>query len=134
MKNINLIAGTLVLSFCCSGFAADPPADGNASPPVAKAPAAKAAPAKQEKREPEQEVTYDDLDKYMGQRVIVHSKLGTTRSGKLVKHTMSEIAIIQDGSEYQFSFARDSIRSLGVPLPPPEAKTPDTGDAGAKKN
>jgi len=137
MKNLSLTVAILIVALACStGFAADPPADTKsaAAAKAPAAPAAKAAPAKAEKHEAEQEVTYEDLDKYMGQRVIVHSKLGSTRSGKLIKHTLSEITITLDEGGYEFSFTRDAIKSLGVPVAPPDAKAPDSGDASAKKN
>jgi hypothetical protein len=131
MKKLSLMVGSLVLALCGGGsFAADPPADAKS------APATKAAPVKmeKEKKEAEREITYEDLDKYMGQRVIVHSKIGSTRSGKLIKHTMTEIIIAIDDGGYEFSFTREAIQSLAVPVSPPDAKTPDAGDGSAKKN
>src|ERR1700761_918008 len=76
----------------------------------AKTPAKTAQPPK----EVEREIPYMELGHFINQRVIVHSNLGTVRSGKLTHYSQTQIGIDLDGSGAQFTFERDSIKSVGV--------------------
>ncbi|MEP6485451.1 MAG: hypothetical protein ABJB01_13460 [Rudaea sp.] len=81
-------------------------------------------------QETERTISYEELGNFKGQRVIIHSATGTTRAGKLTKYSQTQIDIALDGSEAQFTFLRDAIKSIGVPLAPQETQ----GDGSAKKN
>jgi hypothetical protein len=102
-----------------------------AQPAPTKSTPAKAAPKKAEPPKPvEKEVAYADLAQYINKRVIVHSKLGTTRSGTLTHYTQSQIDIALDGNGAQLSFVPEAIKSLAVPVEPEETQSSDS----AKKN
>jgi hypothetical protein len=81
-------------------------------------------------QEPEREIPYEELDKFKGQRIIVHSTIGTTRSGTLTRYSGTQIDIALDGNGLQFTFLRDGIKSIGIPITP----EPAPGDDSAKKN
>jgi hypothetical protein len=83
--------------------------------------------------EPSQDVEYADLDKFIGKRVIVRSKLDTTRSGILVKHSASEIYLKLDGGA-ELSMQADSIKRVSVPIaaPDPLIKAGDPKPTDAK--
>lgn len=67
----------------------------------------------------QQEVAYADLGKYVGKRVIVRSKLNTTRAGVLTRYTASEIDLKLD-SGAELSMPADSIKSVGIPIGAPD--------------
>ncbi len=96
-----------------------------AQPAAPKTPPKPAAPAK----EIEREIPYADLGRFIGKRVIVHSMLGTVRTGTLTHYSQSQIDITLDGGA-QLSFTRDSIKSVDVPVAPEEPQ----GSDSAKKN
>ena len=81
-------------------------------------------------QEPERDIPYEEVAKFKGQRIIVHSTIGTTRSGTLTKYSGTQIDIALDGSGLQFTFLRDAIKSIGIPITP----DPALGDDSAKKN
>ncbi len=81
-------------------------------------------------QEPEREIPYEELDKFKGQRIIVHSAIGTTRSGTLTRYSGTQIDIALDGNGLQFTYLRDGIKSIGIPITP----QPAPGDDSAKKN
>ncbi len=81
-------------------------------------------------QEPQREIPYEELSTFKGQRIIVHTTLGTTRSGKLTKYSQTQIDIAQDGNDAQFTFLREGIKSIGIPIAP----EPTQEDSSAKKN
>ena len=81
-------------------------------------------------QEPERDIPYEEVGKFKGQRIIVHSTIGTTRSGILTKYSGTQIDIALDGNGLQFTFLRDGIKSIGIPITP----EPAPGDDSAKKN
>jgi hypothetical protein len=119
-----LIKSTILFGVLVSLAAAVPPGTVPQAQQKKSARPAAAAP------EPQKEITYDELAQYKGQRVIVHSKIGTTRSGKLTKYSSTQIDIESDGTGATFTFLRDAIKSLAVPVAPPETQS----DGSAKKN
>jgi hypothetical protein len=114
----------LALVVIAGGAFAAQPAPTTATP-------AKAAPKKAEPPKPvEREVSYADLGGYLNKRIIVHSNLGTVRSGTLTHYTQAQIDIALDGNGAQLSFTRDTIKSVTVPIAPEETQASDS----AKKN
>jgi sRNA-binding protein len=95
-----------------------------AAQPVTKPHPAAAAPT-------QREITYDDLSNQIGKRVIVHTKLGTVRSGILTKVSKSSIDVTLD-SGAELSIPADGIRSLSVPVSPPDPLFPTAGEPSAK--
>ncbi|MDR3389770.1 MAG: hypothetical protein P4L92_22240 [Rudaea sp.] len=79
----------------------------------------------------QREIAYADLETQVGKRITVHTRLGTVRSGILTKYTKSEIDMkLDEGTD--LTVPANTIRSLSIPVPPPE--TPTKGDGSAKKN
>ena len=79
----------------------------------------------------QREITYDDLSNQLGKRITVHTKLGTVRSGTLVKVTKSLIDVkLDNGAE--LSIPADGIRSLSIPAGPPDPLFPTAGEPSAK--
>ena len=95
-----------------------------AAQPATKPHPAAAAPA-------QREITYDDLSNQIGKRVIVHTKLGTVRSGTLTKVSKTSIDVKLD-SGAELSIPADGIRSLSVPVGPPDPLIPTAGEPSAK--
>jgi hypothetical protein len=86
----------------------------------AAAPAKHVAPATSKKpAEPPkaqlQEVSYDDLGKYLNQRIVVRTTLHTERAGTLVKYSGTAINLKLDTGA-TLGLPRDTIRSIGVPV------------------
>jgi hypothetical protein len=81
-------------------------------------------------QEPERTIPYEELGNFKGQRVIIHSVTGTTRSGTLTKYSATQIDISLDGSGLEFTFLHNGIKSIGIPIAP----EPAPGDDSAKKN
>ena len=130
MKTTILTAGA-VLAFCAAAaFAADAPqpaAKSNATAKdTAKAHTAAAVAA-------EQTVAYDDLGKSIGSRIIVHTKLGTTRTGELIKWMPTSMDIRLDGGA-EFTIPAQTVRSVSIQAEPPEPTPAKPGDSSAKKN
>ena len=95
--------------------------------PAAAKPKASAEPATQA-------VEYADLGKYIGKRIIVHSKLNTTRAGVLTRVTASEIDVKLD-SGADLTMPSNSIKSIGAPIGAPDPlfqPAPDKKPADAK--
>jgi len=118
MKNAVSIAGALLICALSAGpgyaLAASPPAKARVAP------------------EPQQrEITYADLETQVGKRITVHTTLGTVRSGVLVRYTKTEFDMKLDEG-IDLTVPANSIRSLSIPVPPPEP--PTAGDSSAKKN
>jgi len=78
----------------------------------------------------QQDVSKDDIAKYIGKSITVYSKLGTTHSGTVVKSTASELYIKLD-SGAEMSFAVDSIKRLTTPVAPPEPSSTTPADKPA---
>ena len=79
----------------------------------------------------QREITYDDLSNQLGKRITVHTKLGTVRSGTLVRMTKTFIDVkLDNGAE--LSIPADGIRSLSVPVVPPDPLQPNAGEPSAK--
>ena len=107
-----------------------------AAQPAAKAPAAAAAAQPAAKPHPaaalaQREITYDDLSKELNKRITVHTKLGTVRSGILLKVSKTSIDMKLD-SGAELSIPADGIRSLSVPVGPPDPLFPTAGEPSAK--
>jgi len=91
----------------------------------------------------QQAVEYADLGKYVNKRIIVRSKLNTTRAGVLTRFSASEIDLKLD-SGADLSMPATSIKSIGIPIGPadplfpkveskaPDAKASDVKPADAK--
>ncbi len=115
---LSILAAVLALTATSSGFAA-PPA-GAAKPRATAEP-------------PQREITYADLETQVGKRIIVHTTLGTVRSGILIKYTKSQFEIrLDEGTD--LPIPASTIRSLGIPVQQPDPALPTTGDGCAKKN
>jgi hypothetical protein len=93
-------------------------------------PAAKPHPAAQPAQ---RQITYADLEKQLGKRIIVRTTLGTTRSGVLTKYTSTLIDMKLDGGA-DLTIPANTISSLNVPVLPPDPLFPTAGDSSAKKN
>jgi hypothetical protein len=134
MKIANLFAGVaLACTIPALAAGAPPAAKPRASEHATKPQAAVAEPA-------QQEVAYADLGKYIGKRIIVHTKFNTTRSGALLRQSASQIDLKLD-SGADLSIPVESIKHLGVPIgapdplfqtKPAEAKASDAKASGAK--
>ena len=139
MKNVILLCG---IAFACTVSSAATAA--GKPQPAAKPHAVEA----------QQEVALDDLGKYIGKRVTVHTKFNTTRSGVLTRRSKTEADVKLD-SGADLSIPLDSIKRVTVPIAPPdplfqkqpesqkpESKKPEAakpvppkpGDSSAKKN
>jgi len=84
------------------------------APPKAAKAAAAEVPAGSEK------VSYDDLHKYIGDRIIVHTKFQTTRTGVLAKVTKSELTLNIDtpSGPTQMTIPKDTVAdTVAVPAP-----------------
>ena len=114
MKNTVLFASMFV--FMATAQAAAPAR--HAAPVAAKA-AAPAAPKQQY-----QEVSYDDLGKYLNQHIVVRTTLHTERSGTLVKYSGTAIDLKLDTGA-TLGLPRETIRSIGIPIPPADAPVPE---------
>ncbi len=100
---------------------------------VVAAPAAAAAKPHALAEPPQREIAYADLETQVGKRIIVHTTLGTVRSGVLIKYTKTEFEIrLDEGTE--LTIPASTIRSLSIPVQQPDSALPATGDGSAKKN
>ena len=118
------------LALACT-LAANIDAGSAASPATKTHPAA--APAKPHSAPvpAQREIAYADLGKEIGKRITVHTKLSTVRSGTLTKVSQTSLDLrLDNGAE--LTIPADSIRSLSVPVPPPEPLFPTTGEPSAK--
>jgi len=86
---------------------------------VAAAPPAQPAAKPRASSEQGQEVAYADIGKYIGKRIIVHTKLNTTRSGVLLRQSATEIDLKLDGGA-ELTVTADSIKHMVVPVAPPD--------------
>jgi hypothetical protein len=89
-----------------------------AKPAPAKAPKAAVA----EVPPGAEKVSYDDLHKYIGDRIIVHTKFQTTRTGVLAKVTKSELTLNIDTptGPTQMTIPKDTVAdTVAVPAPAP---------------
>jgi hypothetical protein len=92
--------------------------------PAAKPHTAPAAPA-------QREIAYEDLSKELGKRITVHTKLKTVRVGTLTKVSKTSLDMkLDNGAE--LTLPAESIRSLSVPVPPPDPLFPTPGEPSAK--
>ena len=110
-------------------LAAQPAARTQTAPaqPATKLPATKLHPAAPAQRP----ITYDELSTQLNSRVTVHTKLGTVRSGVLLKVSKTSIDLKLD-SGAELSIPADGIRSLSVPVGPPDPLFPTAGEPSAK--
>jgi hypothetical protein len=120
MKNTFLIAAFLV--FCSTSVGALAAA---AIQPAAKAHAA-AEPA-------QHEISYTDLEKQIGKTVVVHTKLGTVRTGVLTKYKSTMIDIQLEGGA-DLTITESAIKSVSISVTPSDSSSAVTGDSSAKKN
>ena len=122
---------SIALAFALSaGFefalAAQPAAKAQA--PAAAKPTTKPHPAP---TPAQREITYDDLSAQLNKRITVHTKLGTVRSGILLKVSKTSIDLKLD-SGAELAIPADGIRSLSVPVGPPDPLFPNAGEPSAK--
>jgi len=101
------------------GHAASP---AHAAPAAAKAPKAAAPAAPKEQL---QEVSYEQLAKYLNQRIVVRTTLQTERRGTLVKYSGSAIDLKLDTGAV-LGLPRETIKSIGVPVAPPDPLFPSS--------
>jgi hypothetical protein len=79
----------------------------------------------------QREIAYADLSQQLGKRITVHTKLNTVRSGTLTKHSQTSIDVkLDNGAE--LTIPADGIRSLSVPVTPPDPLLPTAGGPSAK--
>jgi len=79
-----------------------------------------------------QEVAYADLAKYIGKRVVVHTKFNTTRSGVLLRRSATEVDLKLDtGAE--LTVTADSIKRVIVPVGAPDPLFQKPADAAPAK-
>ena len=142
MKRSPLIATNALACALSAGFedasAAQPATSPQAATPAQAAAKPQAPTAAQPGTKPhpaaaaaQREITYDDLSNQLGKRVIVHTKLGTVRSGILTKVSKTSIDVKLDAGA-DLSIPADSIRSLSVPVGPPDPLFPTAGEPSAK--
>ncbi len=125
------ISAVLAIALAC--MAMESPAAGPARPATSKSPVQ--APS-------QREVGYQDLEKHVGERIVVHTTNGTVRSGTLLKYTNVSITV-QLGPEagaIELSMPRNTVRTAWVtiapadPLFPSDVPGKQDADSGAKKN
>jgi hypothetical protein len=119
---LKLLFGALVLVGAAGiSHAANPPA----APAAGKTKAAAPAPA-------DHTVAYDELKQHIGEHVIVHTTLKTTRSGVLTQVSNSQLTlgIEAAGGSTELTIPKNTI--LSVALAPAPASQP--GTPSAKKN
>ena len=115
MRTTALFTSILLLS--ASTHAATPSAH---AAPVASTKAAPAAAPKPQL----QEVSYEDLVKYLNQRIVVRTTLHTERSGTLVKYSQTSIDLKLDTGAV-LGLPRDTIRAAAIPIAPPDPLFPE---------
>ena len=67
-----------------------------------------------------EKIVYDDLHKYVGERISVHTKFHTTRTGVLAKVTKSELTLNIDTptGPTQMTIPKDTVAdTVAVPAP-----------------
>jgi len=107
---------TSIFIACASAHAAAPAP--HAAP--AKAPTKAAEPPKPQL----QAVSYEDLAKYLNQRIVVRTTLHTERAGTLLKYSGTAIDLKLDTGA-TLGLPRETIKSIGVPIAPPDPLFPD---------
>ena len=90
---------------------------------AASAPSAKSKPAEAPKPQL-QEVSYEDLGKYLNQHIVVRTTLHTERSGTLVKYSQTSIDLKLDSGAI-LGLPRDTIRAAAIPIAPPDPLFPE---------
>lgn len=97
----------------------------SATPPAAKPPST-TQPAMQE-------VGSVNLEKQVGKRIVVHTRLGTVRNGILKKVTQTSIDMkLDSGAELNVPIG--TIRSVTIPVAPADPLYPTPVVPSAKKN
>jgi len=83
-------------------------------------------------------VGYEDLEKQVGEKVVIHTVNKTTRSGTLVRYTNVALTLRVDNGGYELSIRRGDVREIALVIPAADplfpTKTPLEADPGAKKN
>ena len=107
---IRLLATALILALAATSAAGAAPKRAHAA-----AAAADAAPAKET-------IAYENLHGYLGDRITVHTKFGTTRTGVLARFTQTELALTIEtpGGDTEMTIPKDTIASM-VATPAPAA-------------
>ena len=97
----------------------------HAAAPAQHAPPAKAPTKAAEPPKPQlQAISYEDLGKYLNQRIVVRTTLHTERAGTLVKYSGTAIDLkLETGAT--LGLPRETIKSIGVPIAPPDPLFPD---------
>jgi len=88
----------------------------HAAPAAAATKAQKTAPPAAPK-EQLQEVSYDDLGKYLNQHIVVRTTLHTERRGTLVKYSGTAIDLKLDTGAV-LGLPRETLKTIGVVVPP----------------
>jgi hypothetical protein len=96
-------AFVLALIVCASTGSAAP----RHAPKTPAAPVAEAAPVKDA-------IAYENLHGYLGDRITVHTKFGTTRTGTLARFSQTELALTIDtpGGATEMTIPKDTIASM----------------------
>lgn len=104
----------------------------------AAAPAQKAAPATQVSL---RAVDYAQLERNVGQRVVIHTTNGTTRQGVLKRFSKANITVQlgADNGAIELEIPRNTIREALLEIAPADPlflneKSPYEGKSGAQKN
>jgi hypothetical protein len=132
-NTLRIVLAALCLS-AVGAIAATPPAKSKPAPKPVALPVPKTQP-----------VPYAELQNYVGEDVMVHTTMGTLRTGKLSKFTNSAIVLHVPNSssgfdlEVTFNTFKDAVVIIPpppAPPAPPPAATPAPTDAKdrAKKN
>jgi hypothetical protein len=82
------------------------------------------APAATAPKEQLQEITYEELAKYMNQRIVVRTTLHTERRGTMARYSGTSIDLKLD-SGATLNLPRETIRNIGVPIAPPDPLFPE---------
>ena len=119
----NLLTAALVFAGAGIAHAANPPA----AAPAAKTKKAEPAP-------PENTIAYGDLAQHIGERVVVHTKYKTTRTGVLTQVSNTQLTLSMDapGGATELTMPQDTILSVALVAAP--APAPQPGTPSAKKN
>jgi hypothetical protein len=80
----------------------------------------------------QQDVAYADLGKYLGKNITVRTTLGTVRSGILTKYTNTAIELKLEGGA-ELTMPAENVRSISLPVSPPDPLFRNAGDGSAKK-
>jgi sRNA-binding protein len=131
MKASSLFAGIALACALAASLDVALAAQPAAKPHAAATPAQPATKPHPAAAPAQREITYADLSQQVGKRITVHTKLSTVRSGTLMKVSQTSIDLkLDNGAE--LTIPADGIRSLSVPVAPPDPLFPTAGEPSAK--